>query len=46
MSTTTTRPQLQYLHDALEDLKAKHLYFHLKILKASKNRSQISTARK
>src|ERR1700720_3731397 len=32
MSTTTTRPQLQYLHDALEDLKAKHLYFHLKIL--------------
>lgn len=26
------RPQLQYLHDALEDLKAKHLYFHLKIL--------------
>src|SRR6202050_2146077 len=32
MSTTTTRPQLQYLHDALEDLKAKHLYFHLKVL--------------
>src|ERR1700693_178875 len=32
MSTTTTRPQLKYLHDALEDLKAKHLYFHLKIL--------------
>ena len=27
-----TRPQLQYLHDAIEDLKAKHLYFHLKIL--------------
>jgi glycine C-acetyltransferase len=26
------RPQLQYLHDALEDLKAKHLYFNLKIL--------------
>jgi glycine C-acetyltransferase len=26
------RPQLQYLHDALEDLKSKHLYFHLKIL--------------
>ncbi|MGD0404371.1 MAG: glycine C-acetyltransferase [Candidatus Acidiferrales bacterium] len=30
--STTTRPQLQYLHDALEDLKAKHLYFRLKIL--------------
>jgi glycine C-acetyltransferase len=27
-----TRPQLQYLHDAVEDLKAKHLYFNLKIL--------------
>jgi len=26
------RPQLQYLRDALEDLKAKHLYFHLKVL--------------
>jgi glycine C-acetyltransferase len=26
------RPQLRYLHDALEELKAKHLYFHLKIL--------------
>jgi glycine C-acetyltransferase len=33
MSTTTTRPQLQYLHDALEDLKAKHLYFHLKVVR-------------
>jgi glycine C-acetyltransferase len=32
MSTAATRPQLQYLHDALEDLKAKHLYFRLKIL--------------
>jgi len=28
----TIRPQLQYLHDALEDLKAKHLYFKLKVL--------------
>ena len=26
------RPQLHYLHDALEDLKSKHLYFRLKIL--------------
>ncbi|MFZ0881825.1 MAG: glycine C-acetyltransferase [Candidatus Acidiferrales bacterium] len=26
------RPQLQYLHDAVEDLKAKHLYFKLKVL--------------
>jgi glycine C-acetyltransferase len=26
------RPQLQYLHDALEDLKSRHLYFRLKIL--------------
>jgi glycine C-acetyltransferase len=32
MSTTATRPQLQYLHEALQDLKAKHLYFRLKIL--------------
>jgi glycine C-acetyltransferase len=26
------RPQLRFLHDALEELKSKHLYFHLKIL--------------
>jgi glycine C-acetyltransferase len=32
MSTTATRPQLQYLHEALDDLKARHLYFRLKIL--------------
>jgi glycine C-acetyltransferase len=32
MTTTTARPQLSYLHDALEDLKAKHLYFRLHIL--------------
>jgi glycine C-acetyltransferase len=30
--SSATRPQLQYLHDAIEDLKAKHLYFNLKIL--------------
>src|SRR6204780_4895509 len=30
--STSTRPQLKYLHDALEDLKARHLYFRLKIL--------------
>jgi glycine C-acetyltransferase len=30
--TTATHHPLQYLHDALEDLKAKHLYFHLHIL--------------
>ena len=30
--SSATRPQLQYLHDAIEDLKAKHLYFKLKIL--------------
>ena len=30
--TTATRPQLQFLHDTLEELKAQHLYFHLKIL--------------
>ncbi|MFZ3214700.1 MAG: glycine C-acetyltransferase [Candidatus Acidiferrales bacterium] len=30
--STATRPQLQYLHDAIEDLKTKHLYFNLKIL--------------
>jgi glycine C-acetyltransferase len=28
----TIRPQLQYLHDAIEDLKVKHLYFKLKVL--------------
>src|SRR6202142_633252 len=32
MTTAAARPQLQFLHDALEDLKAKHLYFRLKIL--------------
>ncbi|MGH9747579.1 MAG: glycine C-acetyltransferase [Candidatus Acidiferrales bacterium] len=32
MTTTGTRPQLQYLHDALEELKAKNQYFHLKVL--------------
>jgi glycine C-acetyltransferase len=32
MTITTSRPQLQYLHDALEDLKSKHQYFHLKVL--------------
>jgi glycine C-acetyltransferase len=32
MSTTAARPQLKYLRDALEDLKARHLYFRLKIL--------------
>ena len=30
--STTTRPQLQYLHEAIEDLKTRHLYFRLKIL--------------
>jgi glycine C-acetyltransferase len=30
----TIRPQLQYLHDAIEDLKAKHLYFKLKVLES------------
>jgi glycine C-acetyltransferase len=28
----TTRPQLEYLHEALEDLKTKHLYSHPHIL--------------
>jgi glycine C-acetyltransferase len=32
MSTTATRPQLQFLHEALEELKSKHQYFHLRIL--------------
>ena len=31
---TATRPQLQYLHDALEELKAQHLYQKLPILSA------------
>jgi glycine C-acetyltransferase len=30
--SSAARPQLQYLHEAIEDLKAKHLYFNLKIL--------------
>src|SRR5271167_5015522 len=30
--SSATRPQLQYVHDAIEGLKAKHLYFNLKIL--------------
>ena len=46
MSPTGTRPQLQYLHDAIEDLKAKHLYFNLRFWKASRSRSRISMARK
>src|ERR1700723_3885495 len=32
MATTATRPQLQFLHDALEELKAKNQYFHLRVL--------------
>ena len=32
MATTATRPQLQYLHDALEELKAKNQHFHLRVL--------------
>src|SRR4029077_17125018 len=31
-TTTATRPQLQFLHDALEELKAKNQYFHLRVL--------------
>ncbi|MGH9685037.1 MAG: glycine C-acetyltransferase [Candidatus Acidiferrales bacterium] len=34
MSTTTARPQLQFLHDTLEDLQSKHLYFRLKVLES------------
>src|SRR5450755_1348185 len=30
--SASTRPQLKFLHDALEDLKAKHLYFRMKVL--------------
>jgi glycine C-acetyltransferase len=29
---TSTRPQTQYLRDAMEDLKAQHLHFRLRIL--------------
>jgi glycine C-acetyltransferase len=32
MATTATRPQLQYLRDALEELKAKNQHFHLRVL--------------
>ena len=31
------RPQLRYLHDALEDLKSKHLYSRLKVLEGAQN---------
>jgi glycine C-acetyltransferase len=30
--STPERPQLRYLHEALEDLKSKNLYFRLKVL--------------
>ena len=32
MPTTTSRPQLAYLHDQLEDLKKKGTYFKLRVL--------------
>ena len=32
MTTSTTRPQLAYLRDAIEELKAKNQYFHLRVL--------------
>lgn len=32
MATAAARPQLSFLHDALEDLKAKHVYSHLRVL--------------
>src|ERR1700740_2128477 len=32
MTTTAMRPQLQYLREALEELKAKNQYFHLRVL--------------
>jgi len=32
MTTTATRPQLHYLREALEELKAKNQYFHLRVL--------------
>jgi glycine C-acetyltransferase len=30
--SASTRPQLKFLHEAIEDLKTRHLYFRLKIL--------------
>src|SRR3984957_4088888 len=32
MSTTVVRPQLGFIHDALEELKSKHLYNHIRVL--------------
>ena len=32
MATAAARPQLNFLHDALEDLKAKHVYTHLRVV--------------
>jgi glycine C-acetyltransferase len=33
--TTTARPQLHYLAEVLDDLKAKHLYFRLRVLEGA-----------
>jgi glycine C-acetyltransferase len=32
MSTTVVRPQLGFIHDALEELKSKHLYNRIRVL--------------
>jgi glycine C-acetyltransferase len=32
MATAAAHPQLSFLHDALEDLKTKHVYTHLRVL--------------
>jgi glycine C-acetyltransferase len=34
MATAAARPQLSFLHDALEELKSKHVYTHLRVLDA------------
>ena len=36
---TATRPQLAFLHSALDELKSKHLYFRLRVLEGEPPRT-------
>lgn len=41
MSTPTARPQMQFLREAMEEMKAKNLYFRLKILEGEQKPAAI-----
>ncbi|MGH9699822.1 MAG: 8-amino-7-oxononanoate synthase, partial [Candidatus Acidiferrales bacterium] len=41
MSTPTARPQMQFLREAIEEMKAKNLYFRLKILEGEQKPAAI-----